>query len=92
MAEDIITFTDPTILKPINEQSYYDVASYTLFSSEDHKAVFKNKPFGIYSKELEHTEKFCVMIRKESIGITNVMKIYQNTQPIDWNLVHSLSP
>jgi len=84
MAEDIITFTDPTILKPISEHSYYDVGSYTLFSSEDQKAVFKNKPFGIYSKELDHTEKFCVMIRKESIGITNVMKTLQNTPAIEW--------
>lgn len=84
MAEDIINFTDPTILKPINEQSYYDVGSYTLFSGEDQRTVFKNKTFGIYSKELEHTGKFCIMIRKESIGITNVMKILQNNPEISW--------
>lgn len=32
------------------------------------------------------------MIRKESIGITNVMKILQSAQPVDWEYIRSLSP
>ena len=32
------------------------------------------------------------MIRKESIGITNVMKLIQNSKPIDWEMLHKLSP
>lgn len=68
------------------------MGSYTLFSSEDQKAVFKNKPFGVFSKELEHTGKFSVMIRKESIGITNVMKTLQDTSDISWEEFHALGP
>jgi len=62
--EDIITILDPTILKSINEHSYYDVGSYIIFSNEDYKTVFKNKVFGIYQKEHNLTNKFSIMIRK----------------------------
>ena len=30
------------------------------------------------------TNKFSIMIRKESIGIANVMKAIQNAKKIDW--------
>jgi len=75
---------NPTILKSINEHSYYDVGSYIIFSNEDFRTVFKNKAFGIFEREYEVTEKFSIMIRKESIGISNVMKLLQNAQPVDW--------
>lgn len=90
--EDIITFQDPTILKGINEHSYYDVGSYILFSNEDHRTVFKNKSFGVQEKEYEITGKFSIMVRKESIGILNVMKTIQHSKPIDWQQLHLLSP
>jgi hypothetical protein len=32
------------------------------------------------------------MIRKESIGITNLMKTLQNAQPVDWQHIYSLTP
>lgn len=32
------------------------------------------------------------MIRKEAIGITNVMKLIQNPEAIDWNQIYQLSP
>ena len=32
------------------------------------------------------------MVRKESIGIANVMKILQQAQPVDWQRLHQLSP
>jgi hypothetical protein len=90
--EDVITFIDPTILKGISEHTYYDVGSYIIFSNEDYKTVFKNKMFGIYSKEFEYTNKFSIMIRKESIGIGNVMKALQHAQPVDWDSLYQLSP
>lgn len=31
--EEVITFLDPTILKPISEHTYYDVGSYIIFSN-----------------------------------------------------------
>jgi hypothetical protein len=89
--EDIITFLDPTILKSINEHSYYDVGSYIIFSNEDYATVFKNKAFGIYQREHAVTDKFSIMIRNESIGIANVMKRIQEAQPIDWQHLYSLA-
>jgi len=38
------------------------------------------------------TEKFSIMVRKESIGITNVMKILQNGKNIDWQAFHKMEP
>ncbi len=90
--EDIITFLDPTSLKNINEHTYYDVGSYTLFSDEDFRTVFKNKCFGIYEKEYEVTKKFSMMIRKESIGIANVMKILQGAQKVNWEALQQMAP
>ena len=48
--------------------------------------------FGIYNREFEYTNKFSIMIRKESIGIANVMRAIQNAQPVDWQAIYSLSP
>lgn len=90
--EDVLTFIDPTILKNINEHTYYDVGSYIIFSNEDYKTVFKNKMYGIYNREFEYTNKFSIMIRKESIGIANVMRAIQNAQPVDWQALYALSP
>jgi hypothetical protein len=68
------------------------VGSYVLFSNEDYRTVFKNKAYGIHEKEHELTDKFSIMMRKESIGITNVMKLIQHAKPADWEQLHSLSP
>ena len=38
------------------------------------------------------TEKFSIMIRNESIGISNVMKILQNGKKIDWKAFHKIDP
>jgi len=38
------------------------------------------------------TEKFSIMVRNESIGITNVMKILQNGKNIDWQAFHKMEP
>jgi len=59
----VISFQDPTILKDINEHSYYDVASYILFSDKDFRRVFPTRAFGIYEKEFEMTKKFSIMVR-----------------------------
>lgn len=88
----MITFIDPTILKAIHEHTYYDVGSYIIFSNEDYKTVFKNRVFGIYQKEFEYTNKFSIMIRKESIGIANLMRTIQHAQPIDWPAICALPP
>lgn len=90
--EDIITFTDPTILKTINEHSYYDVGSFILFSNEDFKSVFKNKAFGIFDKSFQKTGKCSIMIRKECIGIANVMKAIQEAKPVDWAALQQKEP
>ena len=87
----MITFIDPTILKPIGDHTYYDVGSYIIFSNEDYKTVFKNKMFGIYNREFDYTNKFSIMVRKESIGIANVMRAIHNAQPVDWQAIYNLS-
>jgi len=46
----------------------------------------------VHHKEYEMTEKFSIMVRKESIGITNVMKILQNGKNIDWQAFHKMEP
>ena len=60
------------------------MASYILFSDKDFRKVFPSKAFGIYEKEFSMTNKFSIMIRKESIGIANVMKAIQNAKKVDW--------
>jgi len=44
----------------------------------------------MFDKEYEVTQKFSIMVRKESIGITNVMKLLQNAQAVDWTHIYSL--
>ncbi len=90
--EEEITFLDPTILKPIGEHTYYDVGSYIIFSNEDYRTLFKNKPFGIFNLEFEYTNKFSIMIRKESIGLANVMRAIHHSQPTDWAALTALPP
>lgn len=74
-----MTIPDPSIFKEINKHSIYDIGSYVVFSNDDYKKVFKHGSFGNYSKnEYENTKKFGIQIRKDGIGITQVMQIIQD--------------
>lgn len=78
--------SDPTITKPLNEHSAYDIGSYCLFQDSDMEAVFQHDCFGLF-KEMEYygTSKFGVMLRQESISITNALRRIQNAVPVDWD-------
>ena len=79
---------DPTITKPLNEHSTYDIGYYCDFLNEDMNTVFKHECFGTY-KDMEYngTEKFGVMIREESISITNALRRIGDAKPVDWTTV-----
>lgn len=74
-----MTIPDPTIFKEITKHSVYDIGSYTVFSNDDYKKVFKHGSFGNYNQnEYESTKKFGIQIRKDGLGITQVMQHIQD--------------
>jgi hypothetical protein len=74
-----MTIPDPTIFKDISKHSIYDIGSYVVFSNDDYKKVFKHGSFGNYlKKEFEETKKFGIQIRKDGLGITQVMQLIQD--------------
>lgn len=74
-----MTLPDPTIFKDINAHSIYDIGSYVVFSNDDYNRVFKHGCFGNYSqREYEETNKFGIQIRKDGLGVTQVMKLIQD--------------
>ena len=74
-----MTLPDPSIFKEINQHSVYDIGSYMVFSNDDYKKVFKHGAFGNYdANEYKSTKKFGIQIRKDGLGITQVMQLMQN--------------
>lgn len=74
-----MTIPDPTIFKEINKHSIYDIGSYAVFSNDDYKKVFKHGSFGNFdSNEYKSTKKFGIQIRKDGLGIAQVMQIIQD--------------
>ena len=55
-------------------------------------SVFTHECFGTY-KDMEYfgTNKFGVMIREESIAITNALKRLQEAKPVHWEAIHQMS-
>lgn len=50
-----------------------------VFSNDDYKKVFKHGMFGNYSNmEYQETNKFGIQIRKDGLGITQVMQLIQD--------------
>lgn len=74
-----MTIPDPTIFKEINKHSVYDIGNYTVFSNDDYKKVFKHGSYGNYDKnEFDVTKKFGIQIRKDGLGIAQVMQLIQD--------------
>lgn len=74
-----MTLPDPSIFKEINQHSIYDIGSYIVFSNDDYKKVFKHGSFGNYDQgEYKYVNKFGIQIRKDGLGIGQVMQIIQN--------------
>lgn len=82
---------DPTITKPLNEHSTYDIGYYCEFLNEDMGSLFTHECFGVY-KDMEYfgTNKFGVMIREESIAITNALKRLQDARPVHWEALRQM--
>lgn len=87
----MLQLTDPSTLKNLNEQSFYDVGYYTQFLPEDMDKYFKHDCFGYYKQhEYYGTQKFGVLIREESIKIVDALKRVQKGMQVDWSKVMSM--
>ena len=77
--EQIATLIDPTIFKPVNEHSEYDVGQYCRYTEADMDKVFKHGSFGRYSDQEFGGTRVCgIQIREESVQLGKLIKLITN--------------